>query len=106
MRTCVRAVDRLRPACALRARRRRGGAGGAASGPGGAGPRTRPRDLADELLAAEAFGIHPGMRLGEALARCPRLALVPPDPVGVADDWEYVVSRLEAIGAAVEAERP
>ncbi|MGH2872037.1 MAG: hypothetical protein ACRDL5_06195, partial [Solirubrobacteraceae bacterium] len=28
---------------------------------------------------AEAFGIRPGMRLGEALARCPRLALVPPD---------------------------
>ena len=22
-------------------------------------------------LAAEAFGVHPGMRLGEALARCP-----------------------------------
>ncbi len=47
--------------------------------------------------------MHPGMRLGEALARCPRLALVPPDPVGVADAWEQVVARLEAIGAAVEA---
>jgi protein ImuB len=35
-------------------------------------------------LAAEAFGLHPGMRLGEALARCPRLTLVPPDPAGVA----------------------
>jgi protein ImuB len=46
------------------------------------------------------------MRLGEALARCPRLALVPPDPVGVADDWESVVARLEATGAAVEADRP
>jgi protein ImuB len=56
--------------------------------------------------AAETFGIHPGMRLGEALARCPRLALVPPDPVGVADDWERVVVRLEAIGAAVESARP
>jgi hypothetical protein len=56
--------------------------------------------------AAEAFGIHPGMRLGEALARCPRLALVPPDPVAVADDWERIVSALEAIGAAVEAGRP
>src|SRR3978361_2406861 len=56
--------------------------------------------------AAEGFGIHPGMRLGEALARCPRLALVPPDPVGVADGWERVVTGLEAIGAAVETGRP
>src|SRR3954467_11247557 len=56
--------------------------------------------------AAEAFGIHPGMRLGEALARCPRLALVPPDPVAVADDWERVVAALESIGAAVESARP
>ena len=28
--------------------------------------------------AAEAFGIHAGMRMGEALARCTRLTLVPP----------------------------
>jgi protein ImuB len=56
--------------------------------------------------AAEAFGIHPGMRMGEALARCPRLVLVPPDPVGVADAWEGVVTRLESIGAGVEAPAP
>jgi protein ImuB len=56
--------------------------------------------------AAEAFGIHPGMRMGEALARCPRLALVPPDPVGVADAWEATLVRLEGIGAAVEAPEP
>ncbi len=56
--------------------------------------------------AAEAFGIHPGMRLGEALARCPRLMLVPPDPAGVADAWERLLVRLESIGAAVEPERP
>ena len=56
--------------------------------------------------AAEAFGIYPGMRLGEALARCPRLALIPPDPAGVADTWERLLVRLEAIGAAVEPERP
>src|SRR5919206_3811 len=55
---------------------------------------------------AEAFGIHPGMRMGEALARCPRLALVPPDPVGVADAWERIVGRLEAVGAAVQAGPP
>ena len=57
-------------------------------------------------LAAEAFGVHPGMRLGEALARCPRLTLVPPDPAGVADWWERLLVRLESIGAAVEPERP
>jgi protein ImuB len=56
-------------------------------------------------LAAEAFGVHPGMRLGEALARCPRLMLVPPDPAGVADRWERLLVRLESIGAAVEPER-
>ena len=57
-------------------------------------------------LAAEAFGIHPGMRLGEALARCPRLTLVAPDPAGVADFWERLLVRLESIGASVEPERP
>lgn len=56
--------------------------------------------------AAEAFGVHPGMRLGEALARCPQLTLVPPDPAGVADHWERLLVRLESIGAAVEPERP
>jgi protein ImuB len=56
--------------------------------------------------AAEAFGIHPGMRMGESLARCPQLTLVPPDPAGVADSWERLLVRLESIGAAVEPERP
>jgi protein ImuB len=46
------------------------------------------------------------MRLGEALARCPQLALVPPDPAGVAEAWELVLARLEGIGAAVAPERP
>jgi protein ImuB len=56
--------------------------------------------------AAEAFGVHAGTPLGEALARCPSLTLVPPDPAGVADRWERVLVRLESIGAAVEPERP
>src|SRR5579864_1083089 len=51
-------------------------------------------------LAAEAFGVHPGIRLGESLARCPQLTLVPPDPAGVADQWERLLVRLESIGAA------
>ncbi|MEA2318390.1 MAG: protein ImuB [Solirubrobacteraceae bacterium] len=76
-------------------------------GPAALAPEPGREQLVGEVSrAAEAFGIHPGMRLGEALARCPRLALVPPDPVGVADDWERVVRRLESVGAGVEAGRP
>ncbi|HEY8581757.1 MAG TPA: hypothetical protein VIL49_02385, partial [Capillimicrobium sp.] len=66
----------------------------------------REQLIGETSLAAEAFGVRAGMRLGEALARCPQLALVPPDPMGVADAWETVVARLEAIGAAVEAPEP
>jgi protein ImuB len=62
--------------------------------------------IGEVSLSAEAFGVHPGMMLGEALARCPRLTLVPPDPAGVADAWERLLVRLESIGAAVEPERP
>src|SRR3954453_4854827 len=76
-------------------------------GPAALAPEPGREQLVGEVSqAAEAFGIHRGMRLGEALARCPRLALVPPDPVAVADDWERVLASLEAIGAAVEAGRP
>jgi protein ImuB len=64
------------------------------------------QNVGEVSLAAEAFGVHPGMRLGEALARCPRLKLVPPDPAGVAEYWERLLVRLESIGAAVEPERP
>src|SRR5215212_7274711 len=56
--------------------------------------------------AAEAFGVRSGMGLGEALARCPQLGLVPPDPAGVAEAWEDVLARLEAIGAEVAPEGP
>lgn len=68
--------------------------------PGGA------QQVGEASLAAEAFGVHPGMRLGEALARCPRLTLIPPDPAGVADGWERLLVRLESVGASVEPERP
>jgi protein ImuB len=66
----------------------------------------RDQLVGEVSAAAEAFGIHPGMRMGEALARCPRLALVPPDPVGVAEAWERILGRLEATGALVEPGRP
>jgi protein ImuB len=66
----------------------------------------REQRVGEASPAAEAFGIHAGMPLGEALARCPSLTLVPPDPAGVADRWERLLVRLESIGAAVESERP
>ena len=56
--------------------------------------------------AAEACGVSRGMMLGEALARCPELVLVPADPVAVAEAWEGAIAALESIGAAVEAARP
>jgi len=46
------------------------------------------------------------MMLGEALARCPELVLVPPDPVRVAETWEGSLAALESIGAAVEPASP
>jgi protein ImuB len=55
---------------------------------------------------AEACGVLPGMVLGEALARCPDLGLVPADPLGVARVWERAVCALEGIGAAPEPARP
>jgi protein ImuB len=56
--------------------------------------------------AAEARGVSAGMALGEALARCPDLVLVPGDPVRVAEIWETAMRALESIGAAVEPARP
>ena len=42
--------------------------------------------------AAQALGIHAGMRVGEALARCPGLRLIPPDPERAARAWEAVLA--------------
>ncbi len=84
-----------------------GGRAALALGPMALAPEPGREQVVGEVSrAAEALGIHPGMRLGEALARAPRLALVAPDPVGVADAWERVLTRLEAAGAAVESEHP
>ncbi len=74
------------------------------AGPAALAPEPGREQLVGEVnAAAEGHGVHAGMRLGEALARCPRLALIPPDPVGVADSWEEIVTRLESVGAQVEA---
>jgi protein ImuB len=78
-----------------------------ARGPAALAPEPgREQRIGEVSPAAEAFGVHAGMRLGEALARCPSLALIPPDPMGVADAWEKVVARLESVGAAVESDAP
>jgi protein ImuB len=45
------------------------------------------------------------MRLGEALSRCPDLALIPPDPERAETSWEEALRRLEGIGAEVESDR-
>src|SRR5262249_39588547 len=52
--------------------------------------------------AAEAHGVSRGMLLGEALARCPELVLLPGNPVRVEEIWESSLRALESIGAAVE----
>jgi protein ImuB len=55
--------------------------------------------------ATEAVGVSAGMPLGEALVRCPKLGLIPADPLAVADAWEGVLCALEGIGGAVESAR-
>ena len=56
--------------------------------------------------AAEAQGVRPGLRVGEALARCPDLELVVPDPDATAEADERVLCALEDMGAAVEPVEP
>jgi protein ImuB len=69
-------------------------------------PEAGREQVVGEVSApAEAFGVIRGMRLGEAMSRCPALRLVPPDPEGVRSLWNAVLDRLEAIGAAVESDR-
>src|SRR5213080_5406425 len=56
--------------------------------------------------AAEAAGVRPGMRMGEALATCPSLVLVEQDPAHAEQAWEEVLRRLEDAGFAVEPAEP
>jgi nucleotidyltransferase/DNA polymerase involved in DNA repair len=62
--------------------------------------------LGPVTAVAEASGVRPGMRLGEALATCPSLVLVDRDPAGVEQEWEAIVLRLEDAGFAVEPVEP
>jgi protein ImuB len=70
-----------------------------------------PEEGSEPLLgpvtaAAEAAGVRPGMRLGEALALCPSLVLVDPDPATAEREWEGILRRLEDVGVAVETTEP
>src|SRR5919202_3534041 len=67
----------------------------------GPGPGEEPV-LGPVTAAAEAAGVEPGMRLGEALALCPDLALVDQDPSAAEHEWEQLLKRLEDSGFAVE----
>jgi nucleotidyltransferase/DNA polymerase involved in DNA repair len=61
--------------------------------------------IGEVSAAAERFGLRAGMRMGEALSRCPELALIPPDPERAESSWEEALRRLEGIGAEVESDR-
>ena len=53
-------------------------------------PGTEPL-LGPVTAAAEAAGVKPGMRMGEALATCPSLVLVEQDPAAAEEAWEQIV---------------
>jgi len=76
--------------------------------PAALAPEPGAAQLIGEVSApAEGFGVRAGMRLGEALSRCPELALVPPDPELAERAWEGTLRRFESgVGAEVESERP
>jgi len=75
------------------------------SEPAAVAPEAGREQVVGEVSApAEAYGIVRGMRLGEAMSRCPGLRLVPPDPEGVRSLWGTVLDRLEGIGAEVESD--
>jgi len=56
--------------------------------------------------SAQAQGVQAGMALGEALARCPQLELIPGDPIRVQQAWDQAARALEGTGALLELARP
>src|SRR3954466_10265791 len=104
MRTCVRMVvcvlfSRFALVAALDGRRELMGE------PVALAPEAGRRQVVGGVSpGAEAFGVVPGMRVGDALARCPELQPVPPDPDVVRTLWRRALDRLERIGAACESD--
>jgi len=86
----LRAALRKRPSLALEP--------AALAPPEGAEPLIGP-----VTASAHQAGVRPGMRMGEALATCPKLVLVEPDPAGAEQAWDEIVRRLEDTGFAVES---
>ncbi|MCE3266854.1 MAG: hypothetical protein K0S15_1563 [Solirubrobacterales bacterium] len=85
---------------------RSGDSGGEMLRPAALAPEPGAAQLIGEVSEpAERLGVRAGMRLGEALSRCPELALVPPDPEGADRAWEQALRGFESIGAEVESER-
>jgi protein ImuB len=83
-----------------------GGRGELLQGPLALAPEPDREAVVGEVSgAAEALGIQRGMRLSEALARCPDLRLIAADPGRSSSAWEAVLCALERIGAAVESPR-
>jgi protein ImuB len=105
MRTCVRMIvcvlyPRFELLAALGERR------ALVAEPVALAPEAGREQVVGEVSApAEAFGVVRGMRLGEAMSRCPELRLAPPDPAGTRELWNAALDRLEGIGAAVESDR-
>ena len=89
----LRAALRSQPSVALRA---------AALSPE---PGTEPL-LGPVTAAAEAAGVRPRMRMGEALATCPELVLVERDPAAVEQAWEAILRALEDAGFSVDSAEP
>jgi nucleotidyltransferase/DNA polymerase involved in DNA repair len=86
----LRAALRARPSLALR--------------PAALAPAEGEEPLLGSVTAAaEAKGVKPGMRMGEALATCPELVLVDQDPSAAEQAWEEILRRLEDCGFAVES---
>ena len=65
-----------------------------------------PPRVGEPSAAASAAGVRGGMRLSEALALCPQLALLPPDPVAVEEATELLYTLLEDLGLPLEPAGP
>src|ERR671910_5572 len=86
----LRAALRARPSLALR--------------PAALAPALGTEPLLGPVTAAaDALGVRPGMRMGEALATCPALVLVEQDPAAAEQEWEGILRRLEDAGFAVDS---
>jgi nucleotidyltransferase/DNA polymerase involved in DNA repair len=78
-----------------------------AAAPAALAPPAGEEPLVGPVTApAEAQGVKPGMRMGEALAMCPGLVLVEEDPSAAEQAWEGILRRLEDAGFSVESAEP